>query len=200
MDILLLTEDLAIQRSFHTALETGRDDLLSVCVTTREAEAWLHDHQKPAVVAVDFGTPGLGGLKALGRLIKLAPRTRLILLTHTPSVAVARQALRLGVVACVPASLTPDDLPAILTLVQRPNDVIVLPQGAFETPVKDRLLSRRERQILALLCDGQQNKEIAHTFGIKEVTVKMHMRSVIRKLGARNRTHAAMIARDRGLV
>lgn len=60
-------------------------------------------------------------------------------------------------------------------------------------------LSERELQVLAGICNGLQNKEIAHGFNIKEVTVKMHVRAIIRKLGAKNRTHAAMIARDRGL-
>ena len=61
-------------------------------------------------------------------------------------------------------------------------------------------LSDRELQVLAGVCKGLQNKEIAHDFNIKEVTVKMHVRAVIRKLDAKNRTHAAMIARDLGLV
>lgn len=66
-------------------------------------------------------------------------------------------------------------------------------------PILHRL-SDRELQVLQGVCDGLQNKEIAHNFNIKEVTVKMHVRAVIRKLDAKNRTHAAMIARDMGLV
>ncbi len=61
-------------------------------------------------------------------------------------------------------------------------------------------LSDRELQVLAGICNGMQNKEIAHDFNVQEVTVKMHVRAIIRKLGARNRTHAAMLARDLHLI
>ncbi len=200
MTILLLTEDLAIERRFTSVLKLGGDVPLRVCTTAQEAESLLLQHTDIEIVAVDFGTPGLGGLKAMTRLAKARRDTRVVLLMHAPSLTIARQALRLGVAACIPAVLSNSDLQAALTLAKGRNDLIVLPPGIMSGSGKKNLLSRREEQILALLCDGQQNKEIAHTFGIQEVTVKMHMRSVIRKLGARNRTHAAMIARDRGLV
>ncbi|MDE9449760.1 response regulator transcription factor [Aliiroseovarius sp. Z3] len=195
-----MTEDLAIQRRFTSVFQLGGDAPLQICTTLHEAELLMPDKSDRPLLAVDFGTPGLGGLKAITRLIKARPNARVVLLMQAPTLTVARQALRLGVTGCIPAHLSNADLKAALTLAQGRSDLIVLPQGSLSKSGNEGLLSRREEQILALLCDGQQNKEIAHTFGIQEVTVKMHMRSVIRKLGARNRTHAAMIARDRGMV
>jgi two-component system nitrate/nitrite response regulator NarL len=61
-------------------------------------------------------------------------------------------------------------------------------------------LTRRERDVLAGLCAGKSNKEIARDLGLQEVTVKLHVKTLTRKLGARNRTHAAMIARTAGLI
>nr|WP_281502740.1 response regulator transcription factor [Aliiroseovarius sp. F47248L] len=197
---MLVTEDLAIQRRFTSVLKLGSDAPLHVCATLQEAELLLPGNSDLRLLAVDFGTPGLGGLKAITRMIKARTNARVLLLMHTPSLSIARQALRLGVTGCIPAHLSNSDLKAALTLSNGRNHLIVLPHGSMTKSSNEGLLSRREEQILALLCDGQQNKEIAHTFGIQEVTVKMHMRSVIRKLGARNRTHAAMIARDRGMV
>nr|WP_282569308.1 response regulator transcription factor [Aliiroseovarius sp. S1339] len=197
---MLVTEDLAIQRRFQSVLEHEGDELLHVCATAQDAEDVLQRHTDIKVIAVDFATPGLGGLKTVARLTTARATARLVLMIHTPSFAMARQALQIGAAACVPAHLFQDALSAVLSLTTGPNDLIVLPQGALSRQKKEHGLSRRELQILALLCDGQQNKEIAHSFGIQEVTVKMHMRSVIRKLGARNRTHAAMIARDAGIV
>ena len=200
MTILLVTEDLAIQRRFQSVLEHDQGVSLHICATAQDAEDLLRRHTNSKVIAVDFGTPGLGGLKTVARLAKASRAARLVLMVHAPSVAIARQALQIGAAACVPAHLFQDALSAVLSLANGSNDLIVLPQGALSRQTKDHVLSRREHQILALLCEGQQNKEIAHSFGIQEVTVKMHMRSVIRKLGARNRTHAAMIARDAGMV
>lgn len=200
MTILLVTEDHAIQRRFTSVLKPGGDVRLHACATVQEAETLLRSQPGLHMLVIDFGTPGLGGLRAITRLSKARSDVPVVLLMHTPSLTVARQALRLGVTACIPAVLTNADLKAALHLAKGQSDLIVLPHGSVTPAGAENLLSRREAQILALLCDGQQNKEIAHTFGIQEVTVKMHMRSVIRKLGARNRTHAAMIARDRGLV
>lgn len=60
-------------------------------------------------------------------------------------------------------------------------------------------LSRRELEVLAGLCAGHANKEIARELNLREPTIKLHVKTICRKLDARNRTHAAMIARERAL-
>jgi len=55
-------------------------------------------------------------------------------------------------------------------------------------------LTTRERQVLQYLCQGQSNKEIARALGLQVATIKLHVRNVCRKLGARNRTQAVLIA------
>ncbi len=66
-------------------------------------------------------------------------------------------------------------------------------------PAATGRLSAREQQVLAGLCAGQANKEIARDLDLREPTIKLHVKLICRKLGARNRTHAAMIARERAL-
>jgi DNA-binding NarL/FixJ family response regulator len=61
-------------------------------------------------------------------------------------------------------------------------------------------LTERERQVLFGLSNGLSNKEIAQNHQLAEVTVKLHVKTLCRKLNARNRTHAAMIAKELGLV
>ncbi|MGB3279981.1 MAG: LuxR C-terminal-related transcriptional regulator, partial [Pseudorhodobacter sp.] len=61
------------------------------------------------------------------------------------------------------------------------------------------LLTRRESSVLRGICDGKSNKEIARDLELQEVTVKLHVKTLSRKLEAKNRTHAAMIARNGGL-
>jgi DNA-binding NarL/FixJ family response regulator len=61
-------------------------------------------------------------------------------------------------------------------------------------------LSSREREVLGGLCKGLSNKEIALDLELREPTIKLHVKALCRKLGARNRTHAAMIARERCLI
>ncbi len=61
-------------------------------------------------------------------------------------------------------------------------------------------LSPREREVLIGLTQGLSNKEIARNLDLQEVTVKLHVKTLSRKLSARNRTHAAMIAKESGFV
>ena len=61
-------------------------------------------------------------------------------------------------------------------------------------------LTRRELDVLRGICEAKANKEIARDLDLQEVTVKLHVKTLSRKLGARNRTHVAMIARDKGLA
>lgn len=201
MNILLVTEDLAVQNSFRSFAERTDNTAFAVCSNLETAEGLISAAQDALIMVVDFDTPQLGGLRAVGRLKKRNLKTRLVLLVNNCSHAVAREALKLGVTACIPTDLPQHLLGHALALAQNDCDLVLLPHEANAARNKAvDALSRREQQILALLCDGQQNKEIAHAFGIQEVTVKMHMRSLIRKLGANNRTHAAMIAQQLGMV
>jgi len=70
-----------------------------------------------------------------------------------------------------------------------------------DTKVQDfRGLSPKEIQTLRSLCAGNSNKEIAIEFDIQEVTVKLHVKNILSKLNAKNRTHAVVIAKDEGFV
>ena len=76
------------------------------------------------------------------------------------------------------------------------------PQGALGIQITNQfleVLSRREVEVLAVLCEGQSNKLIARRCGITEATVKVHVKAILRKLKARNRTEAALWAHDHRL-
>jgi len=72
------------------------------------------------------------------------------------------------------------------------------PETEVLNPLAEKL-TPRELQMLEKLCDGLSNKEIARSLDIQEPTVKLHMKTLYRKIGANNRTQAALIARDAGL-
>lgn len=84
---------------------------------------------------------------------------------------------------------------------QASNICRLRPSGGAEPVVANplaALLTEREREVLQGLCDSLSNKEIARRLDIREPTVKVHAQAVFRKIGARNRTHAAILARERG--
>ena len=86
----------------------------------------------------------------------------------------------------------------LVAIVTRANDISlatkVLPALAIPTAVRKHLLSKRETEVLRLVAQGLRNKDIAERLFISEVTVKAHMRNIMRKLGARSRTHAVALS------
>lgn len=94
-------------------------------------------------------------------------------------------------------------LPCVIDLIL--SGQIFIPTDGFENELNDSIsksagLNTRELGIIKLLAEGQTNKEIGMVFDETEVNVKMLMRSICRKLTARNRAHVVMISKQRGLI
>jgi two-component system, NarL family, nitrate/nitrite response regulator NarL len=108
-------------------------------------------------------------------------------------------ALRAGVVGVLPKTMTAAS--AVKAIRQMLAGAIFTPDDS-ETLVLTSAyaLTRRELDVLRGLFAGKSNKEIGRDLELQEVTVKLHVKTLSRKLGAKNRTHAAMIARNEGLV
>ena len=110
----------------------------------------------------------------------------------------------LGVRGYIPKDMPLRSLDSALQLIQSGQTFIPLKPEANGAPTassKDREnLTDRELHILRLAADGMTNKEIARDLSVTDVTVKMHMRNLCRKLGARNRAHAAIISRELMLI
>lgn len=201
MKILIASDDPALQRKALTAADKCGMPTPAGFDTMQKAIAALENPTEYNCIIIDYRLPDLGGLKTVEKLCRRNKKLAVILLLPKQDVDVARHALRSGACAGAPLDLSNTALASILTLINENLGMMVYPKQA-KTALKQGKsgLSRRELQILTSLCEGQQNKEIAHMFGIQEVTVKMHMRSIINKLDAKNRTHAAMIALRNGLV
>lgn len=149
---------------------------------------------------VDYNMPGMEGLKGLTRIMEANDGQPVALISGAMSTELAEQALEAGAAGFVPKTLGSKSLVAAVRLmiggeIFAPLTLIPRAQTADEGH-----LSPRELDVLRGICAGQSNKEIARVLDLQEVTVKLHVKTMSRKLGARNRTHAAMIARDRRLV
>lgn len=161
----------------------------------------LETGQLPDVMLLDFDFSGLAGIKGVQTARSLlGPRPLGAVVPGAP-LEMARRLLAAGADAVLPIAMPAQALSAAVALLATGQRFVVIsPATRPEGHSAAEALSERELQVLQGLCDGLQNKEIAHSFHIQEVTVKMHVRAIIRKLGARNRTQAAMIARDLGIV
>ena len=152
------------------------------------------------LVLLDFRMPGMEALAGLAKM-QAAARCPVAILSGTAPPEMARRALRAGAAGFLPKTLDPRALIAAVQQilggeVYTPYDFLNSDTGSEA----DVSLTARERDVLTGVSDGKSNKEIARDLSIQEVTVKLHLKTLSRKLGARNRTHAAMLGRDMGLA
>lgn len=153
------------------------------------------------LVLLDYAMPGMNGYEGLETAIERSGDTAVALMSGMAPAGVAGRVL-----ACGAAGYLPKTLPArsVVNAIRfmaagetyMPLDMMHQQGGGKECDIG---LSPREREVLAGLCAGLANKEIARDLGLREPTIKLHVKVICRKLGARNRTHAAMLARERAL-
>ena len=149
------------------------------------------------LVLLDYNMPGMGGMTVLDRVLQSPGMGAVAMISGEMSQELAQEALERGARGFVPKTILPE---AFVKAVERMIAGEVFAPMPFADRGEDGALSMREMDVLRGVCAGKSNKEIARDFDLQEVTVKLHVKTMSRKLGARNRTHAAMIARDRKLV
>ncbi|KRS14885.1 chemotaxis protein CheY [Roseovarius atlanticus] len=152
------------------------------------------------LILLDYTMPGMDALAGLTRM-RAQSGCPVAILSGTAPPDIARRALRAGAAGFLPKTLDPDQLVSAINQMLAGETYLPqhfgneAPAGATATH-----LTQREQMVLRGVADGKLNREIARELDIQEVTVKLHVKTLSRKLGARNRTHAAMLARDRGLL
>ena len=152
------------------------------------------------LILLDYEMPGMNGLEGLSRMMKAVDGVPVALLSGSASHDVANKALEAGASGFIPKTLSTRSMITAAKFmmageIYAPIDVLKNQPEANDSP-----LSKRETEVLRGICEGKSNKEIARDLDLQEVTIKLHVKTLSRKLEARNRTHAAMIARDRSLI
>lgn len=162
----------------------------------------LTDHGDFDIVLLDLKMPGMIGLESIQKVIKTAGDGKVVLFTGMVDRHFLNSALELGCKGLIPKTMPLKSLDSVIQLII--SGQIFVPMETSNVGAdalgKDPSLSDKELYVLRLAADGLTNKEIARGMDASEVTVKMHMRSICKKLGARNRAHAAMISRERALI
>jgi DNA-binding NarL/FixJ family response regulator len=161
----------------------------------------LHRSLQPDVTLMDLRLPNLGGVAAITRIREEAPAARFIVLTTFDGDEDIFRSLQAGAKAYLLKGMTIDDLLRTIRLVHSGKTSI---SPAIAEKLAERMgtqqLTARELAVLERIVAGRANKEIASDLAISEATVKTHVNNLLSKLGVSDRTNAATVAIQRGLV
>ena len=199
--ILSVEDHPVFRQGLATVLETEPDMILvAQAANAVEAIAEFRRHL-PDITLMDLRLPGTNGTDTLIAIRGEFPDARIIMLSSSDSDGEIQRALRSGASGYVLKSMPQDELLAVIRSVHSgkrhvPAEVAaVLAEHWGEAD-----LTPRELEVLQLIRDGSKNKQIADRLSISENTVNFHIKNIVDKLGANDRTHAVTIAVRRGLL
>jgi len=199
---ILAVDDHPLLRGGVAALIAAESDMVLVGEASSGQEAIQEFRRlKPDVTLMDVQMPNVDGIDAIIAIRSGFPSARIIVLTTYEGDFLAKRALKAGAQAYVLKSLVRKDLLDTIRLVHR-GARRVDPEIAEQiaNSVSDDALSEREIEVLSLIAAGESNKVVAANLRISEETVKTHVRSILAKLGASDRTHAVTLALRRGII
>ena len=199
---ILAVYDHPVFRSGIAALLATQPDMSLVAEASngREAIERFRAH-RPDITLMDLQMPEMNGLDAMIAIRDEFPEARIIVLTtYTGDVQVLR-ALKAGARAYLLKNLLHKELLETIRAVHAGKKT-VSPEVSFQLAehATDDALTPAEVRVLRLIAEGNANKEIAAHLSVSEETVKSQVRNILSKLGANDRTHAAMIGLKRGII
>jgi DNA-binding NarL/FixJ family response regulator len=199
---ILAVDDHPLLREGIGALIASQPDMRLVAEgSTGTMAVELFREHKPDVTLLDIQMPGMGGIDALIRIRAEVPDARVIILTTYGGDALAQRALAAGAYAYVlKGSVRKELLETIRAVHQGRRRVAVGVASALAAHRGDEILSEREVAVLRLVAAGRSNREIGAQLCVTEETAKSHMKRIIGKLGANDRTHAVTLAMARGIL
>jgi two-component system nitrate/nitrite response regulator NarL len=210
---VLLVDDHLLFRKGLARLLDGQPDFEVVGEAKNGLEALeMARRLEPDLVLMDIRMPGSDGLEATGRIKAHLPKTQVVVLTVSDDPDDLTAAVRHGADGYLLKDLLPEllfqqlrglaqgEAPLSRTMTGKLFQELARRDRPGAVPAPSEELSPREGQVLALVVDGCSNREIAAELGIARNTVKNHIRSILSKLGARNRAQAAALAVSQGLV
>ena len=184
-----------------SALSDQPDIELVAVASDGGAAVEAYRRHRPDVVLMDLQMPGIGGLDALRAIRAEYPGARVVVLTTYRGDAQVRSALENGACGFLLKTMLRKDLRETIRAAYAGRRVIP-PEVAMELAehVDSGSLTARETEVLSCVAGGDANRDVAHRLHITEDTVKAHMKSILSKLHAKDRTHAVTIALKRGIL
>jgi len=199
---ILVVDDHPVVRAGIETLVLGHKDISVVAQAAngREAIQQFRLHH-PDVTLMDIQMPVMGGLDALIAIRDEAPEARIVMLTTYAGDAQVQRAIKAGARGYLLKSSLHEELLQTIRAVHAGRKAISA-EASYELAehATDDALTAAEIRVLRLIAAGNANKEIAEQLSLSEETVKGQVRNILSKLGAKDRTHAAMVGVKRGII
>ncbi len=199
---VLIADDHPLFRDGLAALLQKDSSIVVVGAAGNGSEAVeLFQSLQPDVVLVDLRMPPQDGIAVVEDLRAVSPRARVIVLSAFDADDDVLRAIQAGAAGYLLKISSPSELAQAILTVHRGQTA--LPPGVatkLASHVSRPRLTGRQEEVLQLIARGMTNQEIGQQLNIVEGTVKAHVKSILEKLGARDRTQALCIALERGLV
>jgi DNA-binding NarL/FixJ family response regulator len=211
--ILIVDDQRLMREGLRTLLELEPDFAVAGEAGDGAAALEVYEASTPDIVLMDIRMPGMDGVEATRRLRARHPGARVIILTTFDDEAYVFEGLRAGAQGYLLKDLSGDELATAIRTVMAGGALIepsvarkVFAEFARLAPAARPLdaglaepLTEREREVLRGVAEGLSNREIGQKLFLTEGTVKNYVTSVLQKIGARDRTQAALRAKELGL-
>jgi len=206
--LLLADDHRMLRESMRRSMTDAGFEVLGEAADGEEAVR-MAGELHPDVVLMDVSMPEMDGVEATRRITEAHGEVRIVMLTMHADQEVLRNALRAGAVGYLVKDSSIEEVADAVRMAAQGDTVLSAGLAASmlqevrkdeRKPEEERLVSRREEEVLQLIADGCSTGEVAQRLYISQKTVKNHLASIYEKLDARDRTQAVLLAVRMGIV
>lgn len=199
---VLVVDDHPLMREGIVSMIAGEPDMVVIAQAGNGVEAVeCFDRYRPDLTLMDLQMAQMDGVTAIETICRKHPGARILVLTTYKGDVQAMRAMNAGACGYLLKSMIRRELIDAIRMA-RSGRRQIMPEVAAEIGLHalDEALSAREVEVLREVSAGRANKQVAGKLGLSEETVKTHMRNILAKLNAQDRTHAVVIALERGII